>query len=146
MIKYNSSFFLSFTYYVFQVKYILYIWCINVFIFQYLFSDPSVGTAVVLSIQGILVIFQIYIIIRSHIWYHLMSQVNMYHLYKVSLVIFQICIIIRSHNLVPSYVPGKYVPSIQGILVIFKICIIIRSNIWYHLITQVNMYHLYKAF
>jgi len=56
--------------------------------YYYLFSDPSVGTAVVLSIQGILVIFQIYIIIRSHIWYHLMSQaillfIHFYTLFKL---------------------------------------------------------------
>jgi hypothetical protein len=53
-----------------------------------LFSDPSVGTAVVLSLQGLLVIFQVYIILRSHVWYHLMSQaillfIHFYTLFKL---------------------------------------------------------------
>jgi len=56
--------------------------------YYYLFADPSVGTAVVLSLQGILVIFQIYILLRSHVWYHLISQaillfIHFYTLFKL---------------------------------------------------------------
>eukprot|EP00088_Acartia_fossae_P047322 TRINITY_DN5129_c0_g2_i1.p1 TRINITY_DN5129_c0_g2~~TRINITY_DN5129_c0_g2_i1.p1 ORF type:complete len:470 (-),score=46.90 TRINITY_DN5129_c0_g2_i1:143-1552(-) len=56
--------------------------------YYYLFADPSVGTAVVLSIQAILVLAQIYIIVRSHVWYHLMSQaillfIHFYTLFKL---------------------------------------------------------------
>jgi len=56
--------------------------------YYYLFTDPSVGTAVVLSVQCILVITQIYIMIKSHVWYHLMSQaillfIHFYTLFKL---------------------------------------------------------------
>ena len=41
-----------------------------------MFSDPSIATACVLSLQGLLVTYQLYLLIRSHVWYHLISQVK----------------------------------------------------------------------
>jgi len=57
--------------------------------YYYLFSDPSVGTACVLSLQGILVTFQLYLLIRSHVWYHIISQgillfIHYYTLFKLA--------------------------------------------------------------
>jgi hypothetical protein len=44
--------------------------------FQFLFSDPSIATGGVLALQAALVTGQLILLLRSHIWYHLLSQVS----------------------------------------------------------------------
>ena len=47
--------------------------------FKYLFGDTSIATAVVLAVQGLLVTAQLVILVRAHVWYHLISQVVRVH-------------------------------------------------------------------
>jgi len=57
--------------------------------YYYLFADPSVATGCVLTLQGALVTGQLYLLIRSHVWYHLISQgillfIHYYTLFKLA--------------------------------------------------------------
>jgi len=56
--------------------------------YYYLFGDTSIATAVVLAVQGLLVTAQLVILVRAHVWYHLISQgillfIHYYTLFKL---------------------------------------------------------------
>jgi len=56
--------------------------------YYYLFGDTSIATACVLGLQGVLVTSQLIILLRAHIWYHIISQgillfIHYYTLFKL---------------------------------------------------------------
>lgn len=57
--------------------------------YYFLFSDPSIATGGVLALQAAMVTGQLILLLRSHIWYHLLSQaillfIHYYTLFKLS--------------------------------------------------------------
>jgi len=56
--------------------------------YYHLFHDPSIATACILTVQGLLVLGQLFILARSAVWYHLISQgillfIHYYTLFKL---------------------------------------------------------------